>query len=426
MALHIKIGEIPQNPGVYTYRNARGIVLYVGKANNLRARLRSYFLKNAPSKARALVQEAASLSWEIVGSEIEALIYEAKLIKKYRPRYNVLMRDDKQYFFVEFTHDTYPKIFITHQMSLHNQKTDFVGPFTDGTSLKTTLKMLRRIFPYCTCKQTHKTPCLNARIGRCLGFCCAQDVSSSSSRSPKTHRFLYIQNILAIKNVLSGKNTTLTRSLRKEMRSLSASQHYEVAAKTRDQIHALERIFAHKSVIRKDMPTDRTNALQALGRILKIIEIKRIEGYDISNIHGHFAYGSMVVFYDGMPKKDDYRIFKIRTVLGSDDPRMIHEMISRRLRHPEWQYPDVMLIDGGPTQLSAALSALGRPTSKLIKVVSLAKREEELFLSPRQISPIKLKQSSESLYAMLTHIRNEAHRFAIKHYRKSHRKTVRS
>ncbi|MEK9175802.1 MAG: GIY-YIG nuclease family protein, partial [Patescibacteria group bacterium] len=439
MILKQQYCSVPSAPGIYYFKNSRGVILYIGKAGNLRARLKFYFAKNIPIKTKVLLREATELSWKILGSEIEALIRESELIKKYKPKYNIVMRDDKQYLYVGFSNAKisteggpalgWQKIFTTHQTQ--NTNTQYIGPFTESGSLKSTLKMLRRVFPYCTCKKPHKTPCLNARIGRCLGFCCLDNKANKSSKEDLLAN--YKNNIVAIKQILTGKNKSLLRSLKKEMLVLSKARRYEEAGKLRNQIYALERIFEHRGVIKKDMCSDRSRALHTLGNILKLKNIARIEGYDISNIHGKYAYGSMVVFsaqggpasgwVDFGPSQKDYRIFKIRSVAGANDPAMIHEIISRRLKHSEWQYPNVILIDGGPTQLNAAIkaysSSLGRRTSKLVKIVSLAKCEEALYLSLHQ-KPIKIKESSESLYSLLTHIRNEAHRFAIKYYRNLH------
>jgi excinuclease ABC subunit C len=416
MAVKMQSKNIPQSPGVYFFRNSRGGILYIGKANNLRARIRSYFRKDAPTKAQELAMKAHKLTWETCSTEAEALIRESELIKKHRPNYNILMRDDKQYLYVGFTKEVLPKIFVTHQPE---KGADYLGPFTESGSLRTVLKYIRRAFPYCTCSSSHLRNCLNTKIGKCPGICCTKNSIINADDKKQ-----YKKNILAVKRILSGKSKTLISELKKKMRTLSKKEHFEEAARMRNQLFALEHIFEHRGVIKQDMPTTRGRALKLLADLLNLPEIHRIEGYDISNIQGRFAYGSMVVFVDGLPKKDEYRIFKINTVHQSDDPRMIEETVSRRLAHPEWSYPEVILIDGGKTQLNAALSAKSKSKiSKLknIKIVSLAKREEELHI-PSKPLPVRLKKSSESLYSLITHIRNESHRFAISHYRKRHRK----
>ncbi|MDO8522944.1 MAG: GIY-YIG nuclease family protein [bacterium] len=489
-------GQIPQLPGVYFFKNGAGKTLYIGKASNLRARLGSYFrpLGNSASKLNYLLKEAKKLSWEILNSEVEALIKEAELIKKYRPKYNVLMRDDKNYFYVGFTKEKFPKIFLTHQPRKRTLSADFLGPFTEGASLKSVLKTLRRIFPYCTCKNFHKRLCLNARLGKCLKFCCLEDseklmnlaagFADFSARSPSEVRSekarqpsesgagrarmsqkvalvspteQYQKNISAIKKILSGKNRSLVKSLKKEMRELSGTKKYEDAGKIRDQIHALEKIFEHRIVIKQDLPSENAKAIHALESILGASNINRIEAYDIANIGGKFAYGSMTVFEDDKIKKDDYRIFKIKTVQGSNDPAMLREVLTRRLRHTEWAYPQVILIDGGKPQLNAVMSALklmkaqvlqdlaqrdgasrailqqenmrvlAKFGAKTIKLITLTKNKkhvgDHIFINGRA-NPMPLDRLPSPLKNLILHLDSEAHRFAISHYRKSHRKSL--
>ena len=412
MTIKAQPKNIPNLPGVYFFRNARGKILYIGKAANLRVRLSSYFVKNQTSlKIKALTHEAKTLNWEVLGSEVEALIREAALIKKHLPKYNVLMRDDKQYFYVGFTKEKFPKIFITHQK---NRAADYLGPFTEGGVLRSALKTLRRAFPYCTCKKPHKRPCLNVRIGRCSGFCCVENIAEETKK--------YKKNISAIKKILSGKNKSLAKTLKKEMRKLSDAKKYEEAGKIRDQIRALEKIFEHRGVIKQDMPTESAKALRALESILNISDINRIEAYDIANIQGKFAYGSMAVFADGKIQKNAYRLFKIKSVKKSDDPAMLREVIFRRLKHKEWSYPQVIIVDGGKAQLGAVLAV--KPPSKIIALAKNKKHiGDHVFISGKS-SPIPLSRFPEPLKNFILMLDSEAHRFAISHYRKLHRKRL--
>lgn len=425
MALKKQPFKIPQSPGVYFFYKGKKI-LYVGKANNLRARLNSYFQKNQTSlKTKSLLKETSSISWEILGSETEALIKESELIKKYQPKYNVLMRDDKQYFFVAFTtrstnsrqEEKYPRIFLTHQTP---KGPEYIGPFTDGSAIKSVLRLLRRSFPYCTCKRPHKNLCLNARIGKCLGYCCVQNTSRLV-----LHEEGYQKNINSIKKILSGKNKSLIQTLGKEMKKLSSAQKYEEAGKIRDQINYLEKIFAHKEIISKDKVAESQKALRSLESILKIENIKRIEAYDIANIQGKYAYGSMAVFIEGTPAKDLYRIFKIRSVEGSNDVAMLKEIIMRRFQHKEWPLPEIILVDGGKQQLNAILDSIPSPLAP--KVVALTKNKKHIgnhiYISDR-IQPLPLNTLPLSLKNLLLHLDSEAHRFAIRHYRQSHQKTI--
>lgn len=423
---------IPSTPGVYFFNSPENEVLYVGKAANLKARVRSYFSKHvdlSPAKRR-MVREATSITWQEADSEIDALIREASLIKRYHPRYNIILRDDKNYSFVAFTKEPFPRVYITHQPREHSSKETYIGPFTDGYAVKRLLRTLRRTFPYCTCTQQHTRPCQNAELGLCATVCCLKnqysEVSTVGSRTSEYHQ-TYKKNIYAIKNILRGKHAHLKATLTREMKHASTAQHFEVATQIRDQLYALESIFAHREIIRKEYGVENQKGLHALRMLLALPRaITRIEGYDISNIQGVLPVGSMVVFTNGMSNKQEYRKFKIKTVTGANDPAMIHEVIARRLAHADWPLPDIALIDGGRTQLNAALAAQhasSRPEAHNIIFMAIAKREEELYLAHKK-TPLALKTMPVSLLHLIQQIRNEAHRFAIGFYRKRHRATV--
>ncbi len=409
----------PSDPGVYIFKNRAGKTLYIGKAANLRARLYSYA---NPGWKKNMLSKAHSISWEVLSSDIEALIRESELVKKFKPHFNILLRDDKNYFFVAFTparqqggKDIFPRVFLTHQPSLdvghpRGRPTSFIGPFTDGESIKRVLRLLRRAFPYCTCPVTsrHRRKCVNAEIGKCLGFCCA-DIKYTRQDSKN-----YQANITAIKKVLSGKTKQLERNLLKKMSALAYAKKYEKAANLRDQISSLERIFQHSPYLKKDISKDRNKALNALKDLLHLSKIpERIECYDISHHQGDTSVASMVVFEDGMPAKSEYRKFIIRHVTGINDPAMLHEVLSRRLTHREWQLPNLIIVDGGKTQLGAARLAI----RDRIPLASIAKREEELYV-PGIKMPFKLKALPPPLLHLITHLRDEAHRFAISFHRK--------
>ena len=407
---------------MYLFKNASGKILYIGKASNLKERLRSYKnTRTLPQAKQKMMREASILETKQTLSEPEALILEASLIKKYRPPYNVLLRDDKNYFFVAITRERFPRIFITHRPSnARRLKLEaYAGPFTDGNALKHVLRMLRTIFPYCTCKRAHMRLCVNAEIGRCPGFCC-------NKNAPSENKKLYGKNIKNIIAILSGKQQTLLKKLRKEMARCSKKKQYEKAAIIRDQAISIEKIFSHSSVIKRDFDHDISRALRALEELFSLTSSERIEGYDISNIQGKMAVGSMVVFQNGVPKKEQYRRFKIKTIQGANDPAMIEEIVKRRFHNSDWPLPDFMLIDGGRPQLNAALAAQQETSGTKrarIAIAALAKREEELYL-PRQRVPLKLYTLPSPLLYLLQHIRNEAHRFAISYHRRLHKKSL--
>lgn len=430
--------RIPDTPGIYIFHNKQKTPLYIGKAGNLKKRLASYWRKNVGQKTKLLLQEATHLELKKTGSEIEALIREAELIKKYRPKYNILMRDDKNYFYVGITKETFPKIFITHQpqqkglgtsrqeLVTKKQKLtanpyplvpNYIGPFTSGSALKTTLKLLRHIFPYCTCNKLHKRPCLNAEIGKCPGYCC----TATNHQQPTTNdQNEYKKNVKNIIAVLRGKKQRLLTELQKAMREASQKQDYEKAAKLRNQITGLKDVFAHKKVLELPRAISNWPALQKKLHVLvgTAKPIERIEGYDISNISGTEAGGSMVVFTNGKPDKKEYRIFKIKTVRGANDVAMIKEVIRRRMRHSEWQFPNMIVIDGGKPQLNAALSQLTTHNLQPSTIITaLAKQEEELYIERRE-KPVPLKLLDRDVLHLFQAVRDEAHRFAKKYHHK--------
>ncbi len=409
----------PSSPGIYFFTNKGGKILYIGKARNLKLRLLSYAdTKTLSAAKRKMIEEATKVKWKECESEIEALIEEAIAIKQHKPRYNVVFRDDKQYLFAGFTKEKFSRIIITHQ---RNKNLEYIGPFTDAGALRQVLKSLQKIFPYCTCKEKHKRPCVRSQIGRCLGICCLKNGKHSMFAIKK-----YRQNIRAIKKILRGRRHDVLKNLEKEMRELSKKQNFEEARKIRDQIFALENIFKHAPVIRREFDPERAKALVLAKELLGLPDIpRRIEGYDISNLQGKNAVGSMVVFYEGAPKKEDYRLFKIRyknpPAGGANDTAMLQEVLLRRLKHDEWPLPDLFLIDGGIGQLNAAKHVLGLYQLKL-PVAALAKREEELWVGPKK--KFELKRLAPAMLYLFQHIRNESHRFAINFHRKRRAKSL--
>ena len=232
-----------------------------------------------------------------------------------------------------------------------------------------------------------------------------------------------------MKNVLQGKQKQLLGQFRVQMNRLSKRQEFETAARLRDYVYALERIFEHHAPLKKEYTAENQKGLHELRLLLKLPAYpKRIEGYDISNIQGTHAVGSMVVFTDGIADKTAYRKFRIRTVKGANDTAMLREILQRRVAHDDWPLPDIMLIDGGRGQLNAVLKAMQKmpleTKNNHVVVVSIAKREEELYTSDHK-NPFQLKKMPTALLYLIQQIRNEAHRFAISYYRKRHQKEIR-
>jgi len=407
-----KISQLPKSPGVYAFKNKE--ILYIGKAANIRERVKNHFQQPA-YRDNLFINQVSKIGYIKTKSEIEALIFEANLIKKYQPKYNVVWRDDKNYFFVGMTNEDFPRIFLTHQpnpiSNLQFTIYNFAGPFVDGKALKQTLKILRKVFPHRSCKTLPNRPCLLYQLNRCPAPCLSKrkGIKNECQRNAKN-----------LMKILQGKKTQVLKNLKKEMKEASKLQDFERAAKMRNQIEALEKILANAKIFEPQLPqSDWQRIQEILKGILKSKRgISRIEAYDVSNIQGQLATGSMVIFVNGLPDKNFYRKFKIKISGKPNDIVMLKEILARRLKHPEWPYPGLMLIDGGKAQLSAALNCkLQIANCKLIKVVALAKKKNELFIEGQK-NPILLKTLPREIFNLILQLRDEAHRFAISYHKK--------
>jgi len=412
-----KISGLPKSPGVYTF-NKGAKLFYIGKAANIKERVKQH---------KELLSLANQLGYIKTDSEIEALILEANLIKKYKPKYNVVWRDDKNYFYVGITKENFPQVFITHQPKLqttnYKLQTKYIGPFVDGTALKTTLKILRKIFSYRSCKNLPKRPCLWYQLLRCPAPCLLKG-SNLGKQIPNLEIKIkkeYQKNVKNIMKILQGKKIQVIIDLKREMKMAAKSQNFERAAKIRDQTRALERILSNAKIFELQ-PFQAINWSQIQKTLQKILKLKyrisRIEAYDVSNIQGQEATGSMVTFINGKPEKSQYRKFKIRIAGKPNDVAMLKEILYRRINHHEWPFPDLILIDGGKAQLNAALHCLmNLKFISQIKVVALAKKHNELFIEGQK-RPILLKNLPREIFNLILQLRDETHRFAISYHHK--------
>ena len=413
-----QLEKLPSSPGIYFFKNKKDEVIYVGKASVLKNRVRQYFARAAERspKLAALHKEIAHIEWKVCASAIDALIEEARYIKAYRPRYNVVFRDDKSYLYVCITAEKeYPRIFITHQperdkkLTLLQRGLKVIGPFTDGTALKETLRHLRRIYPYCATRPSQK-PCFDYHLGKCPGACAYPAARAQTKK-----------NIQMIARILSGKRQQIIKKLEKDMKNAALEERFQDADDIKHKIISLRTIFAHRQALerfalRTESDSAEWETIQAsLQKFLATSRlIRRVEGYDISNIGGKHAVGSMVVFENGAPSKNEYRKFKIK-YSGSEpnDPKMMQEIFSRRLTHKEWQKPDLIIIDGGKGQLSAARAVL--PANQLM--LAIAKREEEIY-TPSSMLPTPSSRLGNECALFIQRVRDEAHRFAVSYHRK--------
>jgi len=543
-----QLNSLPNTPGVYLMKDAGKNIVYVGKAVNLRNRVRSYFrpMQNLTPKTRRMVSRVADIDFFITASEQEALVLELNLIKRYHPFYNVRLKDDKTFPYLKIDIDEqWPRLYSTHR--LEEDGGLYFGPFTNSRSVRQTIKVLKGIFPFRSCKKpltgTQSRACLDYHIGRCLGPC----IGAVSRQE-------YHQMIKEVILFLEGKQEKIIREMEKRMRKMAEVMEFEKAAALRDQIQALREVITEQKIsarvrgeqdaiafvqdkdqsfvqvffIRNSKLTGREsfvlqgtryekpsaimesfikqfydssphvppllllqhhiedtailkgwlqtkrdgavniqvprrgsrkqlmdtvaeNARQgleqlkikqmaapksldaALAEVQKELNLPglpvRMEAYDISNIQGTSAVGSMVVFENGKPKSAQYRRFRIKTVSGADDYAMMHEVLKRRFKHitedtssgTGWAViPDLVLIDGGKGQLNAALDAMAETGADAVPVASLAKENEEIYL-PGKAKPVILSRSSPALQ-LLQRLRDEAHRFAIGYFQKVHRR----
>lgn len=416
------IKNAPSTPGVYTWRGKGGRVLYVGKAVNLKSRLSSY-TKTKDPRIATMVAQARTVAWDTAPTDIEALILESRLIKLRKPKFNILMRDDKQYAYVGFTDETFPQPIVTHQVRSTRIKKPFrrlIGPFTEAGALTTTVRWLRGLFPYCTCKQKHFVKCLNAHIGKCPGYCCLKAPATDAQK------LQYRRNIRAITDILTGRRDTLIRRLETQMKNLGKTQRLDEALELQRRIERIRRVFENAQLVagRRQLAGRHLGATAQLVAELGLAEEpKRIEGYDVAHIQGSHPSGGMAVFSDGRPDKTHYRLFNLRTDAVGDTAQL-REMLSRRLKHDEWPLPDLILVDGGIAQLHAMARIL-EAAGRYIPVVALTKndRHQADHLFSGLDSKIRmLTDLPRAMRDLLVHIDNEAHRFAIGQYRRRHRR----
>lgn len=415
-----RLKNMPDLPGVYLMKNKRGNVLYIGKAASLKKRVSSYFRRETEFSPRMrLMAKIADISFFVTGSEAEALISESALIKRYKPRYNVALKDDKSYPYLKLTvNEDFPRLTLTRK--IRHDGAIYYGPYTDVKLLRKALGIMKKIFPLRTCRRMPKRVCLSYHIGQCYGPC----INAIDKNA-------YADIVKELKLFLNGKREKLIDELSKKMQKRAEQKHYEKAAILRDRIIALsvvpkivrgrryrERAFQKGAAsMKKAKPYDEIIALKYL------LDFKRaprkIEAFDISNISGKEAVGSMITFIDGRPSKDDYRRFKIRDVKGIDDYKMMKEIIRRRyerVKAEKLASPDLIIVDGGKGQLNAAFSTLKELGFERIPVIGIAKKFEHIYLKKRK-EPIIFSQSSSILY-LIQRLRDEAHRFAISYHRK--------
>ena len=404
MGLKETIKNLPGSPGVYMMKSASGEILYVGKADNLKKRVSSYFQtsRRHPDRIEFLVSQIADISYLPTATSAEALIYENGLIKQLCPKYNVALRDDKSYPMLKITlKEKFPRLMITRESK--KDGSIYYGPYTNAKLLKEALKILQKLFPLRTCNKMPKKKCLEFDINQCLGPC---EGSVGEER--------YGAIIKELRLFLEGRHSQLLKLLTDRMKQLSKDENFEEATECRNRLEALSSVNTDRV---KYGPANELGELKNVLGIKGNLEI--IEAFDISNIMGDEAVGSLVYFRKGKPDKDEYRKFKIRTVLGMDDYSMMREIVRRRYRRSveeKKRLPGLIVIDGGRGHLSVALDELKKLGIDDVPVIGIAKEFERIYVKDKK-DPILLPEESKALH-LLERIRDEAHRFAISYHKK--------
>ena len=425
-----KVKAFPQTPGVYLMKDAAGVVIYVGKAKNLRSRAGSYFQRTAENELRIShwVTEINDIDYIECESEVDALLVESRLIKDVQPRHNKDQKDDKSFPYLQITtHEDFPRVEVTREPSSHGVK--LYGPFASAGSLRGAVQVLQRIFQFRTCSLDIEEddprwrwfrPCLLASIRQCTAPC--------NLRIGKEE---YRRDIRRLQMFLEGNKSRLIEQMRSEMQQASATLNFEQAAKLRDEIRMLESLDDRGELETHVQPEvffiDPKKGLAGLRKVLQLETTPRtIEGVDIAHLGGTETVASLVKFIDGLPFKPGYRRFRIKSVDGIDDYRSIHEVVARRfqrLTDDSDPFPDILLIDGGKGQLTAALAAFTALDIVPPIVISIAKQNEEIF-RPGMNEPLRLSRHSFAL-RLLQYVRDEAHRFAQHYHHILRRRTQR-
>ena len=418
-----KLAHLPDSPGVYIFKDKRGNILYIGKAQSLKKRVRNYFIQPQSSKIQMMTSKVVNLDYTVTKSEAEARLVEARLIKENLPPYNTAFRDDKSFPLICISNEAFPVIWVARRTSKRLKVTagHYFGPYTNAGFLREALKSIRRIFGFRSCFKMPKRPCLYYRLRLCPAPCIGRI-------STKEYQEI-IRNIILF---LGGKQQDLINKLTVKMCKLANENKFEEAALARNQIQALSSMSQQDICSLSDSYRESVALKEVLGLNIRP---QRIEAFDVSNISGSSACASMVSFYEGSSDKSNYRRFRIRGVSGINDYQMLEEAVGRRYRRlidEKLPLPDLIIIDGGKGQLNIVRRKL-KELDLVLPVISIAKfrkasglsskrKKVEIFI-PHQQAPIRLGLDSLAL-RLIQRIRDEAHRFALAYHHILRRKKI--
>lgn len=422
--------SLPEGPGVYIFKDSKGQVLYVGKANNLRKRVATHLAgESLFGKEKFLAQRTKKIEHTQVTGELEALLLESFLIKKHQPFFNARAKDDKHPLYIKITiKDTYPRIFTVRREG--DKKSLYFGPFPSSKTVRDVLRLLRSIFPFDTQKRLGKKACFWAHLGLCDP--CPSVIKKLESAVKDKEKARYRKNIRLLVNVLSRKSDKVREFLQHEMFVNSRELKFEEAARAREQIKKLDYItkeyrtvssFLENPNLISDIRREEIDSLQTLliTHYPSLTTIRRIECFDASHTAMASPTVGMVTFINGEPDKNYYRRFRVKKTQSRDDLAFLEEALKRRFTHKEWGKPDLLIIDGGKTQVGRARDVVGKLKLKT-PVVGIVKPFDDLviphkdgFLLKRAVGPAKF---------LIQRIRDEAHRFAVTYHRKLRAKQV--
>ena len=401
-----KLSKLPTSPGVYFHKNKAGEIIYVGKAAVLKNRVRQYFQKSVKDiKTQALVAEIYDTDWIVVDTEMDALFLESEMIKRYMPKWNILLRDDKTVSYIRITMNL-PVPDISFTRNPVDDKATYIGPFYGKSAVEKAVRSLRRIFPYYNKPYTGKKT-LDTDLGLTPGI----EINKCTPAD-------YKKNLRRLIRYLEGDREKLLKDLDRTMQEEAKKGNFEAAAEARDQLFGLREL--KKKIVFSDKEFLDISSDQALLQLQKMLGLekppRRIEGYDISHQSGQYTVGSMVVFINGASARSEYRKFRVRTSTN-DDLKSMREVISRRLKHPEWDYPDLIVLDGGEGQVNAILPLLAPHQIPLIgrdKSGDHSKSAGVKIIIPGK-GLMQISQGSH-VARLIARIDEESHRFAITYH----------
>lgn len=428
------VKQFPARPGVYLFKSGAKI-LYVGKALSLKDRVSSYFASDADTKAAGLTQEADAITYVETGSEFEALLLEARLIKTHLPVYNKALKDDKSFLYVFLSlGEEYPKVFVTRKPKVLSVKGKwelydglkgvYYGPFLSSAVVKKLVRQIRKIIPFCQ-QKSDKRPCFYSHLGLCSpcpGYITHQNGSIQTNLVRKYRKQLYL-----LRNILEGKSTFVEKQLIKDMNGAARDLDFETAANIKKQLMRLTYLKQSRDIsgFLKDENFHEHRQQQATDELkyflkpffVQLNTLEKIECYDISNFAGQQPVGAQTVSINGIIEPSLYRKYHIRSIKRPNDTGMMKEMLIRRLKHPEWTFPDLIVVDGGKTQVSTAVQVI--KSCKLnIPIIGLAKRLEEVVIPLEEGFEMKRLPSDSPALQLLQQLRDEAHRFGLTFHRK--------